>query len=345
MRTIDIHAHLTPQCFIKAMRDEKEWHGVVPGQMRIGPRNSWTPEQRIADMNSLGVDVHVVSTSGQFYFYDREAQVIAGMHRECNDEVHQMTVDYPDRLKGMALIPMQDVDLAIAELDRAVNQLGFVGAMIDDKVNGKTFDDPEYLPLWKAAEQMGAVMFVHQGGATLVRERSNRYHLPNTIGNLVDRTVTFASFVFGGVMDACPDLKVCLAHGGGYTCFGIGRMDRSWDIGRVKTPETPSAYLNRFYYDCLTHSEESLRMLIDTVGVDRIFFGTDWPADMAIDWPVSWVLGLASLTQEEKEAILWKNLERVIGVTLPPETSPPEVRVQITNQHGIPSRFRSQRAV
>jgi aminocarboxymuconate-semialdehyde decarboxylase len=214
---------------------------------------------------------------------------------------------------------MQDVKAAIAELDRAVNRLGLVGAMIDDKVNGKTFDEPEFLPLWRAAEQMGALMFIHQqGGETLVKQRSNRYHLPNTIGNLVDRAVTFASFVFGGVMDACPDLKICLAHGGGYTCYGIGRMDRGWQVrseARIHIQQPPSTYLNRFYYDCLTHSEAALRFLIDTVGVERVLFGTDWPADMAIDWPVSWVLSLQSLTPAEKEAILYKNAETLFGLT------------------------------
>ena len=109
MRSIDIHAHLTPQCFIKAMGDGREWHGIKPGEMRIGPRNSWTPEQRLDDMNSLGVDVHVVSTAAQYYFYDRDLQTISAMHQECNDEVHQMTMDYPDRFKGLAQIPMQDV--------------------------------------------------------------------------------------------------------------------------------------------------------------------------------------------------------------------------------------------
>ena len=268
-------------------------------------------------MNSLGVDVQVVSTGAGFYYYDRDAQTIAAMHRECNDEVHQMTMDYPERFKGFAQIPMQDVPAAIAELDRAVNKLGLVGAMIDDKVNGRTYDDPSFLPLWKAAEQMGALMFIHQGGATLVRERTDRYHLPNTIGNLVDRAVTFASFVFGGVMDQCPNLTICLAHGGGYTCFGIGRMDRGWQVrseARTHLPSPPSAYLNKFYYDCLTHSEAALRMVIDTAGIDRVIFGTDWPADMAIDWPVSWILSLQSLTQEEKEAILYKNLEKLLGL-------------------------------
>jgi aminocarboxymuconate-semialdehyde decarboxylase len=82
----------------------------------------------------------------------------------------------------------------------------------------------------------------------------------------------------------------------------------------VQIQQPPSNYLNRFYYDCLTHSEAALRMLIDMVGIDRVVFGTDWPADMCIDWPVSWVLSLQSLTQEEKEAILWKNLEKLLGL-------------------------------
>jgi aminocarboxymuconate-semialdehyde decarboxylase len=74
------------------------------------------------------------------------------------------------------------------------------------------------------------LIFVPQARTTLVAPRIQRYHLPNTIGNLVDRAVTFASLVFGGVMDACPDLNICLAHGGGYTCFGIGRIDRGWQV-------------------------------------------------------------------------------------------------------------------
>ena len=104
-------------------------------------------------------------------------------------------------------------------------------------------------------------------------------------------------------MDACPDLRICLAHGGGYTCYGIGRMDRGWKVrpeARVNIQQPPSAYLNRFYYDCLTHSEPALRYIIDTVGIDRVILGTDWPADMMIDWPAGWVMGLSSLTLEEK---------------------------------------------
>ena len=319
MRTVDIHAHISPEGFVQAFRKGETWHGLSAGSvsnMLYNPRTTWTPEERIADMNSLGVDVQVLSTNAFFYNYDGDASVVTAMARECNDYVAQLVKDRPDRFAGFATLPMQDVSASVVELERSMN-LGLKGAMIGDHVNGKTFDDPEFMPLWRAAEASGALFLIHQGGDTVVSSRSNSYHLPNTIGNLADRTVTFASFVFGGVMDACPDLRVCLCHGGGYTCYGIGRMDRGWQVrreARVHITQPPSKYLDKFYYDCLTHSEEALRYLIDSVGIDRVVFGTDWPFDMATDWPVSWILSLESLTMEEKEAILHGNLERLLGI-------------------------------
>jgi aminocarboxymuconate-semialdehyde decarboxylase len=318
MRAIDLHAHLTLQCFQREVLAGKTWYGMTRAEGELfNPMNAWTPEQRLADMNSLGVDVQVVSTNVAFYKYDQDVATTTAIAQACNNEVHQMTVDYPERFAGLATLPMQDIKAAIAELERAVVRLGLKGAMINDQINGRTFDESEFLPFWRAAEQMGALLLIHQARPTLVTQRTTRYHLPNTIGNLVDRAVTFASFVFGGVMDACPHLNICLAHGGGYTCFGIGRMDRGWQVrseARGHITQPPSAYLRRFYYDCLTHSEAALRLVIDTVGADRVVLGTDWPADMRIDWPVAWVLSLQSLTQEEKELLLWKNLERLLGL-------------------------------
>ena len=333
MRSIDIHAHLTPQCFWRATEDGGNWHSlrrerdargrqmlVSEGGERRGqlpPKASWTPEQRLDDMDSLGVDIHVVSPFGGFYNYHLDADVAAATSRECNDEISEMMKSWPDRFSGLATLPMQDVPAAIAELERVMVNHGFKGAMIDDKINGKLLDEPEFMPFWKAAEQLGAVILFHQGGDTIVDARIQRYHLPNSVGNLADRTLTFAALVMGGVMDACPDLRVCLSHGGGFACYGAGRMDRGWE--RIPPADRlaampPSAYLNRFDYDCIVYTEHALRFLIDSVGIDRVLFGTDWPYDMAQDWPVSWILSLESLTQDEKDAILWKNLENLLGL-------------------------------
>ena len=318
MKSIDIHAHSTPQCFQRDVLQGRKWHNMTAeaGELR-NPRNAWTPAERISDMNSLGIDLQVVSTNVAFYQYGQDLTTAIAIAQDCNNEIHQMTMDYPHRLAGLATVPMQNIPAAIAEMERSVVNLGLKGVMIDDKVNGKTFDQPEFLPFFKAAEQMGAFILIHQAYPTVVHRRINRYHLPNSIGNLADRTITFASLVFGGVMDQCPGLKICLSHGGGYTCFGIGRMDRGWQVraeARQFIQKPPSAYLRSFYYDCLTQSEPALRYLIDTVGADRVVLGTDWPADMGQDWPVSWLLNLASLTREEKEMILWKNLEGLLGL-------------------------------
>jgi aminocarboxymuconate-semialdehyde decarboxylase len=331
MRSIDIHAHLTPQCFWRATEGSGDWHTIrrekdargqqvaIVGSRRqvLPPRARWTPEERLADMDSLGVDVQVVSPYVGFYNYQLDAAIALATSRALNDEIAEMTRAWPQRFAGLGTLPMQNVKAAIAELERSMTTLGLKGAEINDHVNGRTLDEPEFRPFWKAAEQLGALIFFHQGGETLVSPRSTRYHLPNTIGNLVDRAVTFATLVSGGVMDECPDLKICLAHGGGYTCYGIGRLDRGWQArpearGHITKP--PSAYLRRFYYDCIVYTEPALRFLIDTVGVDRVVFGTDWPYDMALDWPVSWILAMETLTQAEKEAILWRNLARLLNL-------------------------------
>src|SRR5438046_1584648 len=212
MRTIDIHAHLTPQCFWRATENGGDWHtikrekdargresAIVGGQRHpLPPRAKWTPEERLADMDSLGVDVHVVSPYVGFYNYHLDTTAAVATARATNDEIADMVRARPQRFAGLGTLPMQDVKAAITELERGMMQLGLKGVESHDHVNGRTLDEP------------------------------------------------------------------------------------------------------------------ALRYLIDTVGVDRVVFGTDWPYDMALDWPVAWILGMKSLSQDEKEAILWKNLERLL---------------------------------
>ena len=330
MRTIDIHAHLSPRCLYEAMATGTDLYGIDPGDIASGQLLQISAEERIADMDRMGVDVHVVSCEPQMYCYQYEPSSTIPLHRACNDEVHRMSLEYPDRLTGLAILPMQDIGAAIEELDRAVNTLGLKGAMIGDHVNQTMYDDPRFGPFWAAAEQMGAVILLHQASPTITKGRIDRYHLSNTVGNPTERTLDFAALVFGGVMDAYPDLKICLAHGGGYACFAAGRMDWGWrwrPVARENISEPPSTYLNRFYYDCITHSEASLRFLVDSVGIDRVVFGSDYPGFAAgaegRDYqPREWLVGLGAITDDEKDAILGGNLERLFEtcpVAVPPQ--------------------------
>ena len=324
MRVIDVHAHVTPQCFQHAVRDGGTWHGMTAADGELGnPKNLWTPEERIADLDSLGVDTLAVSSTDCFYQYDKDVDTTRGIAREANDELARLAADYPGRFVGLGTVPMQDVGAAIAELERVMVDLGMKGLMINDHVNGHTYDEPLFLPFWKAVEELGAVVLFHQFVPTLVAARTERYFLANSIGNLVDRAVTFGTLVFGGVMDRFPGLKLVLGHGGGYTAFGIARMDKAWEAAAIDymdhdarscLDQLPSEYLSRFYYDCCTHSEATLRFLIDTVGIDQVVFGTDYPAPMVIEDAVNWVNGLASLATGEKAAILSLNPGRLLGL-------------------------------
>jgi aminocarboxymuconate-semialdehyde decarboxylase len=117
------------------------------------------------------------------------------------------------------------------------------------------------------------------------------------------------------VLDTCPDLKACIAHGGGPACFGMGRLDRGWRVrpeARHRILEPPRAYLRHLYYDCLTSSEPALRFLLDRVGADRVVLGSDWPFVPWTPSPVGWVQGLKSLGAEEKERILWRTLDGLL---------------------------------
>ena len=229
----------------------------------------------------------------------------------------------------MAITAMQDVPTAISEMERAVVGMGLEGVILSDHVNGRTYDDPSYADFFRAADEMRALLFFHQGRDTCVEYRNRRYKLPNAIGNLTERTLVFATLVFSGILDRHPDLRILLGHGGGYTAYGVARMDKVAGAlegsGREMTPPfptddgfsqklPPSEYLDRFYFDCCTYSGPVLRFLIDTVGIDRVVLGTDYPAPMVLKDAVNWVNGLPELSDNEKEAILVTNPSRVLGV-------------------------------
>ena len=326
MAVIDIHNHVTPRRFVQAIEHDGEWHtldGDV-GELHI-PKFSISSEDRIAEMDKMGVDVHVLTINTGFFKYDLDAVVTRAIADECNEELSEMMRAHPDRFMGLASIPLQDVAAAIEVMEHAMGEMGFKGITIGDHVDGVTLDDPRFTPFWGAVEQLGAVVFFHQCAATVVEGRTTRYGLPNVIGNLVERAITFGTLVYGGVMDRFPDLKLCLGHAGGYTAFGIARMDKGWQAGAMENmPEfedartvlerAPSEYVNRFWYDSCTYTESTLRYLLDVVGSDRVVLGTDYPAPMMEADPVPWINAMESLTQEEKVGILERNPARLLGL-------------------------------
>ena len=331
MKTIDIHAHIIPNSFWRAIDDKKEWYGFKhePGEglgavvgcgMRTTfttPKVRYTLEQRIKDMDEQKVDVQVLSIHTPFVGYQLPAEQCLSLSRDFNDELSATVKQSNGRLAGLATLPVQDVNLAINELERAVKQLGLKGASLDTQVNGKEWDEPQFLPFFKAAEQLGALLFYHpQPQNNFLLKRNPRHGLNNSLGVILDDAIVTAALLCSGVLEKCPDLKVCIAHGGGPACFAMGRMDRNWHDrpSTRSTSQPPSAYQKKLYYDTVTGDETALRFLIDQVGADRVVMGSDWPFVAWHPSPVAWLQSHASITAAEKEKILWKNLAELLDI-------------------------------
>lgn len=331
MKTIDIHAHLVPRSLWRAVEAQQPWHGychqpgaaagvVVGGGKRTeltSPKVRYTPEERIRDMDAQGVDVQVLSIHTPFFGYHLNGEDGQALARDVNEEIAATVREHPARFAGLGTLPMQDVKTAIAELEHAVTKLGLKGAELDTHVNGEQWDEPKFLPFFKAAEAMGALLFFHpQPQNNFLKERNSRHGLYNSLGVVLDDAIVTATLICGGVLEACPDIRICIAHGGGPACYVMGRLDRGWERlpADKRTPLPPSAYQKRLYYDTVTSSEDSLRFLLDRVGADRVVIGSDWPFVPWKTGPGGWVQGLQSLTQQEKDKILWQNLESLLGL-------------------------------
>ena len=315
---IDVHCHCTLARFRAAVLDDgTEWHGMTTAHGELGnPKNLWDVPRRLEEMDRLWIDVQVVSPTDVFYQYDQEAEVTERIAQEANDEIAGMVRDRPDRFMGLGTLPMQDPVRAVKEMTRGMGELGLTGFMIDDHVNGRTYDQDEFEPVWEAAETLGVFLLIHQYRHTVVALRTEQYFLLNSIGNLADRTITFASFIYGGVLDRHPGLSICLCHGGGYVPYALDRLDKGWDVWpdmRGRSQDRPSTYVRRFFYDTVVYTPRNLRFLIDVVGADRVVFGTDWPAPMTFDDPVGRLETMEELSEREHKALLRGTAASIFG--------------------------------
>jgi aminocarboxymuconate-semialdehyde decarboxylase len=263
-------------------------------------------EQRLADMDRIGIDVQAVSPSPGQYFYFADPEVGREAARAVNDGIAAAVVAHPDRLVGMGSVPLQNVEMAVAEMRRCVSDLDLRGIEIGSNVNGKDFHAEEFRPFWAAAEELGILIFIHPLGFTHA-QRMCEYYFNNLIGNPLESTLAVGHLIFGGVLDRFPGLRICVAHGGGYMPAYWGRMDHGWRA-RADCSEhcrhEPSSYLRKLWFDTLVFDPDELDSLVRTHGADKLCLGTDYPFDMSEPDPIGFHSRLA---EEDKARILGLN--------------------------------------
>ncbi|HSV63156.1 MAG TPA: amidohydrolase family protein [Chthoniobacterales bacterium] len=306
---IDLHTHILP----------REWPDLdakygYPGfvrlehyqpccaRMMIGDRafreitdNVWEPSRRLEEMDQAGVTMQVLSTVPVMFSYWAKPADALDLSRRLNDHIAEVARANPARFSGLGTIPLQDPDLAARELERCVRELGLRGAQIGTHVDANqhfgrfdplNLDNAALQPVWNAAEQLGAAIFVHPWDM-VGKERMPKYWLPWLVGMPAETSLAICSMIFGGVFARFPKLRVAFAHGGGAFPFTIGRIEHGFhvrpDLCATDNDTNPRHYLAHadtpahFYVDSLVHDPDALRLLIKLFGAQRVALGTDYP--------------------------------------------------------------------
>ena len=317
---IDFHAHSMTQEVFDATYDLSvlgQIRAQAGGAVRALPEHllqrMLNLDLRLADMDAMGVDIQVVSPNilHQCTYAVDPAEGLR-LERLNNDYMAEMVAKAPDRLIGIASVPLQDVDLAIKEMERAVLDLKLRGVVVASRVNEMELGDLALRPFWKRAEALKVPVFVHPAGNPDPRLR--RHSLLISLGQPLEEAYAQTSLIYDGVLDDCPDLKIAFAHGGGFIPYYAGRFD--WIYRRGSTPQMKhdfSTYLKSFYYETVLFNTDVLEFLAMKVDASKIMLGSDFP--FGETHPVKFVMSSTKLSDEVKADILGANAAKFLGLS------------------------------
>jgi aminocarboxymuconate-semialdehyde decarboxylase len=312
----DLHTHFYTDEFFKTIRD-------LPSEFSFGTSSSGqtiityhgarffgvTPamtdvSKRIEDMDRVGIDVEVISLSTpNVFFTDAEHQ--PAVAKMMNDAYADLIARHPKRFKGFASIPMDAPDAALSELHRAIDTLKLNGVVLLSNIGGKPLTSPEYRPFFEEANRMKLCIFLHPmlpAHSDAFRE----YVLGPIIGFPFDTSLAVARMCYDGMFEELPDIRWIIGHLGGAIPYLMERMDngfRDFADCRVKIDRLPSVYLKRLYYDTVSFSPYTLKMVRDMVGAEHMVMGSDYPHLLgSIDRAVTSIETL-EIREEEKAQI------------------------------------------
>lgn len=266
-------------------------------------------EPRAADMDATRVDMQVVSPVPIQFFYWTDPEFGNRLAMAQNDDASALVKGDPGRFAAMGTLPMQDASASVAEMRRCVRELDIRAFIISSNIDGVELSDPRFDPVWAEAVALDVPLFVHPFGFT-DGARLRPFFMHNFVGQPLEEQIAIAHLIFGGVLDRHPGIRFCIAHGGGYFPYYVGRMDHSWEYRpelRRRIERAPSEYLRELYYDTVVFRPDALEYLVNLVGADRVMMGTDYPFDMQEFQPVAFVEAATKLSAGERGKILGGN--------------------------------------
>jgi aminocarboxymuconate-semialdehyde decarboxylase len=309
-KVIDLHAHcafseVTPLLAGSPLARE------IPKSMLLGA-------ERIAGMDGRGIDVQALSVN-QYWWYAAGRDLAEKIVRVHDEGLSAWCKAYPDRFVALSSVALQFPDLAAAQLEHAVRNLGLRGASVGGHVNGEVPSSAKYDPFWAKAEELGVPVFMHPGGAeNILRDNAlaGKGDLGNVIGNPLETTNFLSRLIFEGTLDRFPKLQIGAAHAGGYLPSYLGRSEVACQYRKnaaCANKKAPSDYFhNQITVDSMVFSEEGIRHLVAEVGASRIVYGSDMP----YEWPdtIDIIANAHSLKDADKVAILGGNLARLLRI-------------------------------
>jgi aminocarboxymuconate-semialdehyde decarboxylase len=283
---------------------------------RVVENNCFEVDLRLKEMDETQVTMQVLSTIPVLFNY--WAKPVDGYEtsRFFNDHIAESVTKHPNRFIGIGTVPLQDIDLAIKEMERCVNELKMPGLEIGSNINGKNLSDKYFFPFYAAAEKLGCALFVHPW-EMMGENDMQKYWLPWLVGMPAETSRAICSMIFGGVFEQFPKLRIAFAHGGGSFPITIGRIEHGFnvrpDLVAIDNPVNPRNYIGKFWIDSLVHDENTLNFIVDLMGENNICMGSDYPFPLGEHKPGK-LIEESNLSISIKDKLLFENAKQWLGI-------------------------------